>query len=84
MMLCSGNAIEYETLKTASTETYLLKLENNIDTLVEQQKQIEEIKRKNKKLSNNVDVSTITIPVSGIVNGRNVVDFIEKRVKNNG
>jgi len=46
MMLCSGNAIEYETLKTASTETYLLKLENNIDTLVEQQKQIEEIKRK--------------------------------------
>lgn len=46
MMLSEGNTIEFEALKTTSTETYLLKLESVCDKIVQQQKQLEELKRK--------------------------------------
>lgn len=46
MMLSEGNTTEFETLKTASTETYLLKLENYCEKIYQHQQQLEELKRK--------------------------------------
>lgn len=46
MILAEGNTEEFEALKKCSCETYLLKLENYIDKVVQLEKQAMEIKRK--------------------------------------